>query len=54
MNYKDQMKEWLREHQDATPEEAYEAGYTQCTINWCHGKREKLEKLFQLINDIIK
>lgn len=54
MSYKEQMKDWLSKHPDATPEEAYEAGWLACTDAWCHGKREKLEKLVQLMNDIIK
>lgn len=35
MSYKDQKKKWLSEHPDATPDEAYEAGYRQSTDNWC-------------------
>lgn len=35
MNYKEQMKEWLSKHPDATIEEAWEAGYFQCSVNWC-------------------
>jgi hypothetical protein len=54
MSYKEQMNDWLSKHPDATPEEAYEAGWLACTEAWCHGKREKLEKLVQLMNDIIK
>lgn len=54
MNYKDQMKEWLREHQDATPEEAYEAGYMQSNLNWCHGKVELLTKLKELITKLLE
>ena len=52
MNYKIQMQEWLSKHQDATPEEAWVAGYMTCTDNWCGGKREKLEKIVELIKDI--
>ena len=54
MNYKEQMKEWLREHQDATPEEAYEAGYMQSNLNWCHGKVDLLTKLKELINKLLE
>lgn len=54
MSYKKQMKEWLDKHSEATPEEAYEAGYTQCTINWCHGKVEYFEKIKELITKILE
>jgi hypothetical protein len=53
MNYNIQMQEWLSKHQDATLEEAWRAGYMTCTDNWCGGKREKLERIVQLIKEII-
>ena len=36
---KKQMKEWLDSHPDATPEEAWLAGYWTCTDNWCAKRR---------------
>lgn len=39
MSYLDDKRAWLEKHQDATLEEAWEAGYLQCTDNWCKGKR---------------
>ena len=36
---KEQMKKWLSEHPDCTPEEAWEAGYWQCCDNWCKQKK---------------
>jgi len=39
MSYKDQMKEWLRKHPIATPEEIWEGGYLTATDNWCKKKR---------------
>lgn len=39
MSYKEQRKQWLAEHPDATAEEAWEAGYLTCTENWCMKKR---------------
>ena len=39
MGYIEQMNEWLNRHKDATAEDAYKAGYMQCTDNWCRGER---------------
>lgn len=39
MSYKDQMKEWIRKHPKATIEDAWEAGYMTCTVNWCKSVR---------------
>ena len=39
MGYKDQLKEWLDEHPNATVEEAIEAGYWICSDNWCKQRR---------------
>ncbi len=39
MSYKQQMKEWLNEHPDASAEEAWEAGYFTSTDNWCKQRR---------------
>lgn len=39
MTYLDQKQKWLAEHPDATPEEAWEAGYFQCATNWCNKTR---------------
>jgi hypothetical protein len=36
MSYKDQKKKWLSEHPEATPDDAYEEGYRQSTLNWCN------------------
>lgn len=54
MSYKEQMKAWLSKHPDATPEEAYEAGYMQSNVNWCQGKMEYLAKLKELVTKIIE
>ena len=39
MGYKDQLAEWLKKHPNATAEEAIEAGYVICTMNWCQQKK---------------
>ena len=39
MNYKEQMKAWISKHQNAKPDEAYEAGYLQAIKNWCHKEK---------------
>ena len=39
MSYIEQRKKWLKEHPDATLEEAWEAGYVTSTNNWCNTKR---------------
>lgn len=39
MTYKQQLAQWMRDHPDATPEEAYLAGYWQATTNWCNKNR---------------
>ena len=54
MSYKEQMEKWLCAHPDATAEEAYEAGYMQSNVNWCHGKMESLTKLKELIIKILE
>jgi hypothetical protein len=54
MNYKDQMKEWLKKHPNATVEEAWEAGYNTCTDNWCHGKVALFEKCREMLKQIIE
>lgn len=35
MIYKEQMEKWIKEHPNATIEDAWMAGYWQCTDNWC-------------------
>lgn len=54
MSYKEQMKEWLQKHPQATLEEAWEAGWLMCTQAWCHGKREKMEKVVEMMKEIIQ
>lgn len=39
MNYQQQMANWIKKHPKATIEEAYEAGYLQCSVNWCRKER---------------
>jgi len=39
MNYRQQRDEWLKKHPKATPEEIWEAGYFQCSENWCRKTR---------------
>ena len=53
MGYKDQLKEWLQKHPDATAEDAIEAGYMISTDNWCHGKVELMDKCVELMKQII-
>lgn len=53
MSYKEQMEAWLKDNPDATVEQAWEAGYDTCTMNWLHGKREKLERFFELMKEIL-
>lgn len=43
MSYIDQMKKWLTAHPNATREECYQAGYFQCSDNWCN--KETFSKL---------
>ena len=54
MNYKQQMAEWIAKHPEATVEQAWMAGYNCSTEAWCHGKREKMERVCELIKDIIE
>ena len=54
MNYKDQKKEWLASHPNATVEEAWEAGYMTSTDNWCQGKVALFEKCRELLKQIIE
>lgn len=53
MNYKEQMKEWLVKHPDATLEEAWHAGYMTSNNNWCHGKREMMEQVCEMMKELI-
>lgn len=54
INYmKEKMKRWLAGHPDATAEEAFVDGWMLCTEAWCHGKREKMEQVCELIKEII-
>jgi hypothetical protein len=39
MNYIEQRQEWLKKHPKATLEEAWDAGYFQCSNNWCNKER---------------
>lgn len=53
MTYKEQLQAWIDSHPDATLENAFEAGWMLCTEAWCHGKREKMEKVCELMKEII-
>ena len=44
MNYKKQKEEWLKAHPEATIDDAWEAGYRQCTQNWCDAGEEYVSK----------
>jgi hypothetical protein len=35
MSYIDQKRQWLKDHPNATADEAYSAGYWQSCDNWC-------------------
>ena len=50
---KEKMEIWLQENPDATLEEAFQAGWMLCTEAWCHGKREKMEYVCELLKDIL-
>ncbi len=39
MSFIDQKIQWLKEHPDATLDEAYTAGYFQSTDNWVNKTR---------------
>jgi len=39
MTPKEQMKKWLAQHPNATPEEIWLAGYWQCSDNWCNKEK---------------
>lgn len=39
MGYHDQRQQWIRDHPDATLEDAWNAGYLTSTDNWCSKKR---------------
>ena len=45
MGYKTQKEAWLKAHPKATAAEAWEAGYVQCTENWCRKERFGNKKL---------
>lgn len=51
---KEKMAEWISKHPDATVEEAWTAGYFCSTDAWCHGKREKMDKVCELMKEIIE
>lgn len=53
MSYKEKMAMWMAEHPKATVAEAFEAGWFLSSEEWCHGKREKLEQIRELIKDIL-
>ena len=53
MSCKDKMAEWILKHPKATVAEAFEAGWMLCSAEWCHGKREKMEQIRELIKDIL-
>ena len=50
---KKSLERWLDGHPDATVEEAFVAGWMLCTEAWCHGKREKMERVCEMIKEII-
>ena len=54
MSYKEQMKEWLDKHPNATVEDAWQAGYFQSNENWCKGKVELLKKALDIIKRILE
>jgi len=54
MNYKEKYAEWAAEHPSATTEEAFTAGWMLCTEAWCHGKREKMDQVCELMKEIIE
>lgn len=49
----ERKEEWLKEHPTATAEEAFKAGWFACTDAWCHGKREKMESVCELMKEIM-
>ena len=54
MGFREQMAEWIAKHPQATLEEAFEAGWFACSEAWCHGKREKMEQVCELMKEIIE
>ena len=48
------MEIWLQENPDATLVDAFKAGWMLCTDAWCHGKREKMDKVCELMKEIIE
>lgn len=36
MTFKEQCKEWVKDHPKATLEDAWEAGYLTSNFNWCN------------------
>ena len=52
MNYKEQMREWLSEHPEATVEQAFEAGYMTSNSNWCRGKVELMKKCMEILKQL--
>ena len=53
MNMNERMEEWLRSHPKATMEDAFRAGWLECSSAWCHGKREQMEQIIELMKEII-
>ena len=53
MSMNEQRAEWIAKHPEATIEEAFTAGWMLCTETWCRGKREKMEKVCELMKDVI-
>lgn len=50
----EEMEKWLAGHPNATLREAFEGGWYGCTDAWCHGKREKMEQVTELIKEILE
>lgn len=54
MNKKEMMQKWISENPNATIEDAWNAGYDCSTDAWCHGKVDMLDKIRELIKQIIE
>lgn len=51
MSYHEQRKRWIRDHPKATIEDAWNAGYFQCSDNWCNKETFKKNKRNEICRD---
>lgn len=53
MSIDEASKKWIDSHKDGTVEDAFKAGWFCCTDEWCHHKREEMERVCELMIGIL-